>query len=65
MPARARLSARLRAELAAAIARSNRAVSDVAAEHGVSWHTAHKALIAAATAWFPEPEPTRVLGIDE
>lgn len=53
IPARARLSARLRAELAAAIARSNRAVSDVAAEHGVSWHTAHKALIAAATAWFP------------
>ena len=65
IPARARLSARLRAELAAAIARSNRAVSDVAAEHGVSWHTAHQALIAAATAWFPEPEPTRVLGIDE
>jgi transposase len=65
IPARARLTARLRAEVAAAIARSNRAVSDVAAEHAVSWHTAHKALIAAATAWLPEPEPTRVLGIDE
>jgi transposase len=65
IPARARVTARLRAELAAAIARFNRAVSDVAAEHDVSWHTAHKALIAAATAWFPEPEPTRVLGIDE
>jgi transposase len=65
IPARARVTARLRAELARAIARSNRAVSDVAAEHDVSWHTAHKALIAAATAWFPEPEPTRVLGIDE
>jgi hypothetical protein len=59
------VTARLRAALARAIARSNRAVSDVAAEHEVSWHTAHKALVAAATAWFPEPEPTRVLGIDE
>ena len=65
IPARARVTTRLRAELARAIARSNRAVSDVAAEHDVSWHTAHKALIVAATAWFPEPEPTRVLGIDE
>jgi hypothetical protein len=27
---------------------SNRAVAEVAAEHGVSWHTAHKALVAAA-----------------
>jgi len=65
IPARSRVTARLRAALAQAIARSNRAVSDVAAEHEVSWHTAHKALVAAATAWFPEPEPTRVLGIDE
>jgi transposase len=65
IPARSRVTARLRAALATAIARSNRAVSDVAAEHEVSWHTAHKALVAAATAWFPEPEPTRVLGIDE
>lgn len=65
IPARSRVTARLRAELARAIARSNRAVSAVAAEHGVSWHTAHKALVAAATGWFPEPEPTGVLGIDE
>src|SRR5690606_36239904 len=40
IPARSRVTARLRAALAKAIARSNRAVSDVAAEHEVSWHTA-------------------------
>src|SRR4051812_44711956 len=65
VPARARLTARLREELAAAIAGSNRAVADVAAEHEVSWHTAHRALVAAAAHWLPEPTPTRVLGIDE
>jgi transposase len=65
VPARARLTARLREQLAQAIAGSNRAVAEVAAEHGVSWHTAHRALIAAAARWLPEPTPTRVLGIDE
>jgi transposase len=41
------------------------AVSDVAAEYGVSWPTAHKALVAAAVRWLPEPAPTSRLGIDE
>jgi transposase len=63
--ARGRLTERLREQLAAAIASSNRAVSDVAAEYGVSWPTAHKALIAAAARWLPEPAPTSRLGIDE
>jgi transposase len=62
---RARVTERLRHQLATAIASSNRAVSDVAAEYGVSWPTAHKALIAAAARWLPEPEPTTRLGIDE
>src|SRR5215213_5450585 len=65
VPARARLTARLRQALAAAIAGSNRAVADVAGEHEVSWHTAHTALVAAAARWLPAPTPTRVLGIDE
>lgn len=65
IPPRARLTARLRAALAEAIAGSNRAVSEVAAAHRVSWPTAHRALIAAAARWLPEPEPVRVLGIDE
>ena len=62
---RARITERLRDKLASAIAGSNRPVSDVAAEYGVSWPTAHKALVVAAARWLPTPEPTRRLGIDE
>ena len=62
---RSRLTERLRDKLASAIAGSNRSVADVAAEYGVSWPTAHKALVVAAAHWLPEPEPTAVLGIDE
>lgn len=46
-------------------ARSNRAVSDVAPEHDAPQHAAHKALIAATTAWFPESKLTRVRRIGE
>ena len=62
---RARFTERLRDKLALAIAGSNRPVTDVAAEYGVSWPTAHKALVAAAARWLPEPTPTSRLGIDE
>jgi transposase len=62
---RARVTERLRHQVAIAIASSNRAVSDVAREYRVSWPTAHKALIAAAARWLPEPAPTSRLGIDE
>src|SRR5215203_4511030 len=62
---RARVTERLREQVARAIASSNRAVSDVAAEYGVSWRTAHKALVAAAARWLPELMPTTRLGIDE
>jgi transposase len=62
---RARVTERLRQRVAHAIASSNRAVSDVACEFGVSWPTAHKALVVAAAKWLPEPVPTSRLGIDE
>jgi transposase len=62
---RGRVTERLRDKVASAIAGSNRSVRDVAAEYGVSWPTAHRALVAAAARWLPEPEPTAVLGIDE
>jgi transposase len=65
IPSRSRLTGRLRDKLATAIAGSNRAVAEVAAEYAVAWHTAHGALIAAAARWLPPPEPTTVLGIDE
>ena len=54
IPPRSRLTVRLREHLAQAIAGSNRAVSEVAAEHGVAWHTAHRALVAAAARWLPD-----------
>jgi len=65
VPPRARLTNRLRQRIAEAIASGNRAVSEVAGDYGVSWPTAHTALIKAAARWLPEPEQTRVLGIDE
>ena len=45
---RARVTERLRQRVARAIAFGNRAVSEVAVEYGVSWPTAHKALVVAA-----------------
>jgi transposase len=65
VPPRARLTSRLRERIATEIASGNRAVDEVARAHGVSWPTAHRALVAAAARWLPEPEPVRVLGIDE
>jgi transposase len=65
IPARSRLTVRLREQVAKAIAVSNRAVAEVGREYGISWPTAHRALIAAAASWLPPPEPTPVLGIDE
>jgi transposase len=62
---RARVTERLRQRVAMAIASGNRAVAEVAVEYGVSWPTAHKALIAATARWLPEPRPTGRLGIDE
>ena len=59
------MTTRLREQVARAIAVSNRAVAEVGREYGVSWPTAHRALVAAATRWLPAPEPTPVLGIDE
>ena len=65
IPPRSRLTSRLRLRLAEAVARSNRAVSEVAGEYRVSWRTVHDAFVAASADWLPAPAPTRVLGIDE
>lgn len=62
---RARVTQRLKDKLARSIAQSNRAVSKVAGEFGVSWPTAHRALIVSASQWLPTPAPTSQLGIDE
>jgi hypothetical protein len=54
-PAAGGVTERLRDKMATAIAGNSRPVADVAAEHGVSSPTAHKALGAAAARWLPEP----------
>jgi transposase len=65
VPARARTTTRLRTQVGAAIGDAARAVSEVADAHGVSWPTAHRAFVAHAETLLTEPEPVRVLGIDE
>lgn len=65
IPARARTTGRLRRAVAAAVGDACRSVAEAASSFGVSWPTAHAAVIDAAEAAAAEPEPTPVLGIDE
>jgi transposase len=65
VPARARTTRRLRTQIGAAIGDAARSVAEVAAAHGVSWPTAHRAFVTHAEAVLDEPQPTPVLGIDE
>ncbi|MDT5111258.1 MAG: transposase [Mycobacterium sp.] len=65
VPARARTTGRLRTQIGAAIGEAARSVAEVAANHGLSWPTAHRAFVAHAETLPTEPEPTPVLGIDE
>ncbi|MGH3556655.1 MAG: ISL3 family transposase [Mycobacterium sp.] len=65
VPPRARTTTRLRTAIGAAIGEAARSVAEVADAHGVSWPTAHRAFVAHADKHLTEPEPTRVLGIDE
>src|SRR5690625_267333 len=65
VPPRARATARLRTVIGAAIGDAGRSVAEAAGAHGVSWPTAHRAFVDHAEAQLAEPEPVRVLGIDE
>lgn len=66
LPARCRLSARARSEMALAVLDHNRPVTSVAADYGCTWNTCHRAVVALAEpALAGEPEPVRALGIDE
>jgi transposase len=64
VPARMRTTTRLRAALAVAV-EDGRDQSEVAACHQVSWPTVQRAVIARGAVELVEPEPVRVLGIDE
>jgi hypothetical protein len=50
---------------ACAVGDACRSVAEVAGYYGVSWPTAHAAVVLAAQEVLREPEPTEVLGIDE
>ena len=66
VPARARLTTRLRAELGSAVADSGRTVAEVASHHRVGWPTVHAAFIDHVTPALAAPLPAvAVLGIDE
>jgi transposase len=65
VPARSRTTGRLRTQIGAAIGEAARSVAEVAAAHGVSWPTAHRALVEHAERLLSEPAPVHVLGIDE
>ncbi len=62
---RARITRRLREQIADAIGDAARSVSEVADAHGVSWPTAHRAFVDRANEVLTAPAPTEWLGIDE
>jgi transposase len=65
VPAGRRTTGRLRRAIGAAVADACRSVSETAEAYGVSWPTAHAAVITIAQEQLTEPQPTTVLGIDE
>jgi transposase len=66
VPARSRLTNRLRQAAGAAVADGGRTIVQSARDHGVAWPVVAEAFTAHATAVLPvEPEPVAVLGIDE
>jgi transposase len=64
VPAGMRTTTRLRVALAVAV-EDGRDQSEVASAHAVSWPTVQRAVVVHAGAQLAEPEPVRVLGMDE
>ena len=64
VPAGMRTTTRLRSALAVAV-EDGRDQSEVAAAHGVSWPTVQRAVVTRGAVELVEPEPVRVLGMDE
>ncbi len=65
LPARSRLTTRLRTKISAAVSRTNRAMSEVGADYGVAWWTVHRVLVTAAADVLGQADPTTTIGIDE
>lgn len=66
VPARKRLTGRLRAAAGASVADAGRTIVQAARDHDVSWPVVSAAFTAHAAQVLPaQPEPAEVLGIDE
>ena len=65
LPARARLTARLRTKISETVSTTNRAMSEVGKDHGVAWWTVHRVLVAAAADALGPAAPTTMIRIDE
>ena len=65
LPARARVTTRLKVKVCAAVTTTNRAVSEVARDHGIAWGTVHRVLVKAAAELLGQATPTSMIGIDE
>ena len=65
LPARARVTTRLKVKVCAAVTKTNRAVSEVAKDHGIAWGTVHRILVKAAADLLGQAAPTTMIGIDE
>jgi hypothetical protein len=66
VPARARLTGRLRRAAGAAVADGGRTIVQSARDHGLSWPVVSAAFTACAAEVLPDrPQPVAVLGIDE
>jgi transposase len=65
VPARSRLTTRLRSKVSAAVTTTNRAMSEVAGDYGLSWSTVHRILVATAVEVLGQAAPTTMVGIDE
>lgn len=66
IPPRARVTVRAKHEMALAVLDDDRSVQAVSGAYGCSWNTCHDTVIATADPVLAgEPQPVRVLGIDE
>ena len=65
VPARSRLTKRLRSKVSASVTATNRVMSEVAGNYGVAWWTVHRILVATAVQALGEAAPTVMIGIDE
>jgi transposase len=65
LPARARVTTRLKVKVCAAVTTTNRAVSEVAKDYGIAWWTVHQILVKAAADVLGHASSTTMIGIDE